>query len=148
MARERATAEREVAARHERAADDRPPEDEVDRPPAEVPVRASEAREPEVQRAEARRSTGREAPPETAGEPPLEEVEVTDLLLVMDLRDEVLVIDEHPRYHLSGCPYLAGADTFPLPIDEARTDGFTPCGSCSPDRNLAQLARERKASRG
>ena len=62
-----------------------------------------------------------------APEPPVEEVEVTDLLLVMDLRDEVLVVDEHPRYHLAGCPYLAGRETFPLPIDEARADGFTPC---------------------
>jgi hypothetical protein len=144
MAGERAMAERVMAARREqRTPDHRPPEDEVDRPPAEVPPRAPEAREPEVRHAEAHRR----APGETAGEPPLEEVEVTDLLLVLDLRDEVLVVDEHPRYHLSGCPYLSGADTFPLPIDEARSDGFTPCGGCSPDRNLAELARERKAGR-
>jgi hypothetical protein len=103
-------------------------------------VRQPEVRQPEVRYAEARRSSARE----TTGEPPLEEVEVTDLLLVMDLRDEVLVVDEHPRYHLSGCAYLAGAETFPLPIDEARSDGFTPCGSCSPDRHLAQRARQRK----
>ena len=96
-----------------------------------------------VRHAEPRRTAAQ--PP--AGEPPLEEVEVTDLLVVMDLRDEVLVVDEHPRYHLSGCPYLAGTETFPLPIDEARSDGFTPCGTCSPDRHLAQLARERKAGR-
>jgi hypothetical protein len=148
MAGERATAARVVAARRERAAGQPtvpPPDGAIARPPE---AREPEVREPEVRYAEARRSTGREDPPETAGEPPLEEVEVTDLLLVMDLRDEVLVVDEHPRYHLSGCPYLAGADTFPLPIDEARSDGFTPCGSCSPDRNLAQLARERKAGRG
>lgn len=37
------------------------------------------------------------------GEPPVEEVEVTDLLLVVDLKDEVLVVDEHPRYHVPGC---------------------------------------------
>ena len=90
------------------------------------------------------RETVREPVREPAGEPPLEEVEVTDLLLVMDLRDEVLVIDEHPRYHLTGCPYVSGADTFPLPLDEARSDGFTPCGTCAPDRHLAQRARERK----
>lgn len=81
------------------------------------------------------------------GEPPLEEVEVTDLLLVVDLRDEVLVVDEHPRYHLAGCRWLTGRETIPLPIDEARTDGFTPCGICEPDRHLADLERSRKAAR-
>jgi hypothetical protein len=80
------------------------------------------------------------------GEPPVEEVEVTDLLLVLDLRDEVLVVDEHPRYHLAGCPHLAGADTLPLPMDEARTDGFTPCGTCAPDRNLAERERARRSA--
>ncbi len=81
------------------------------------------------------------------GEPPLEEVEVTDLLLVVDLSDEVLVVDEHPRYHLAACRWLIGRETIPLPIDEARTDGFTPCGICAPDRHLADLERSRKAGR-
>src|SRR3712207_7155612 len=40
----------------------------------------------------------REAPADPAtGEPGEEDVEVTDLLLVVDLDDEVLVVDEHPR---------------------------------------------------
>jgi hypothetical protein len=78
-------------------------------------------------------------------EPPVEEVEVTDLLLVVDLRDEVLVVDEHPRYHVDGCPWLIGRTTIPLPLDEARTDGFTPCGQCTPDRHLAQVERARRA---
>jgi len=77
-------------------------------------------------------------------EPGVEEVEVTDLLLVVDLTDEVLVVDEHPRYHLEGCRFLAGRDTFPLPLDEARTDGFTPCALCAPDRHLADRERARK----
>jgi hypothetical protein len=79
------------------------------------------------------------------GQPPVEEVEVTDLLLVLDLTDEVLVVDEHPRYHLAGCPHLNGVETLPLPMDEARTDGFTPCGTCAPDRNLAERERTRRA---
>jgi hypothetical protein len=79
------------------------------------------------------------------GEPPVEVVEVTDLLLVLDLTDEVLVIDEHPRYHLADCPYLTGQDTIPMPMDEARADGFTPCGTCAPDRNLAERERTRRA---
>ena len=81
------------------------------------------------------------------GDPPVEEVEVTDLLLVVDLHDEVLVVDEHPRYHLAGCRWLAGRTTIPLPLDEARTDGFTPCARCSPDRNLAERERGRRTGR-
>ncbi len=83
-----------------------------------------------------------------AGDPPVEEVEVTDLLLVVDLKDEVLVVDEHPRYHVAGCRHLAGSATIPLPVDEARTDGFTPCGSCRPDGTLADRVRARKATGG
>ena len=80
------------------------------------------------------------------GEPPTEEVEFTDLLLIMDLRDEVLVVDEHPHYHLAGCPHVTGVETFPMPMDEARTDGFTPCGVCAPDRHIAERERARRAS--
>ncbi len=89
------------------------------------------------------------APPPPAKDlpdPPVEEVEVTDLLMVVDLKDEVLVIDERPRYHLPGCKHLVGHTGIPLPLDEARTDGFTPCAVCAPDRNLAQRARQRKAA--
>jgi hypothetical protein len=92
-------------------------------------------------------ATGTAAPevtPENVPDPPIEEVEVTDLLRVVDLTDEVLVIDEHPRYHLAGCVHVAGRTTIPLPLDEARTDGFTPCAVCAPDRNLADRARARK----
>ena len=122
---------------------------------AEPPV----AQEPPVakEQATARRTTATHAPepvverepapaqvPADLDEAPLDEVEVTDLLLVLDLHDEVLVIDEHPRYHLSGCGYLTGRTTIPLPIDEARTDGFTPCGACRPDRHLADAVRARR----
>jgi hypothetical protein len=89
--------------------------------------------------------TAVDAPPsEEAPDPGVEEVEVTDLLLVVDLTDEVLVVDEHPRYHLAECRWVAGRETIPLPLDEARTDGFTPCAVCSPDRTLAERARSRK----
>ena len=148
MAGERAMAERAMATRAmaervaperamaERAAPERPArraESETTVLPPAQPERAPEVRESRA--------------PESAGDPPLEEVEVTDLLLVMDLREEVLVVDEHPRYHLSGCPHLTDRETFPMPLDEARSDGFTPCGTCAPDRHLAQQARERKAGR-
>ncbi|MGY1777583.1 hypothetical protein ACI8AV_17120 [Geodermatophilus sp. SYSU D00804] len=81
------------------------------------------------------------------GDTPEEDVEVTDLLLVVDLTDEVLVVDEHPRYHLADCPWLAGRETIPLPVHEARTDGFTPCAVCGPDAHLATVERARRAAR-
>jgi hypothetical protein len=89
--------------------------------------------------------SGALAPADDGGEPPVEEVEMTDLLLVVDLRDEVLVVDEHPRYHVATCPWLAGRTAIPLPLDEARADGFTPCGRCTPDRHLAEVERARRA---
>jgi len=91
-------------------------------------------------------SAGNGAGPDDLDEPALEEVEVTDLLIIVDLTDEVLVVDEHPRYHLASCSYLTGRPTIPLPLDEARSDGFTPCGRCAPDRTLADRARRRKAA--
>src|SRR3712207_9508078 len=88
----------------------------------------------------------REAPADPAtGEPGEEEVEVTDLLLVVDLDDEVLVVDEHPRYHLPGCPSLEGREGIGLPMVEARTDGFTPCATCRPVRHLADTERSRRS---
>ncbi|MGY1679479.1 hypothetical protein [Geodermatophilus sp. SYSU D01176] len=92
----------------------------------------------------------RESPTDaTTGEPGEEDVEVTDLLLVVDLDDEVLVVDEHPRYHLAGCPSLDGREGIPLPMVEARTDGFTPCVTCRPVRHLADTERSRRrAARG
>jgi hypothetical protein len=86
------------------------------------------------------------ATPADLPDPGVEEVEVTDLLVIVDLTDEVLVVDEHPRYHVADCTWLAGRETIPLPLDEARTDGFTPCAVCSPDRTLAEGARARRSS--
>jgi hypothetical protein len=113
-------------------------------PVAETPVPPSEPEEPPAPAATGAAPRGPRH--DDHGEPPLEEVEVTDLLLVVDLHDEVLVIDEHPRYHLSGCAHLTGRTAVPLPIDEARADGFTPCGSCRPDRHLADQVRARRSA--
>ena len=91
----------------------------------------------------------REAPADAAGEPGEEDVEVTDLLLVVELADEVLVVDEEPRYHLAGCRFVNGRWAIPLPMVEARTDGFTPCATCRPVRHLAETERSRRrAARG
>ena len=116
-------------------------------PPAPAPVATppAGAATPLAGAAAVPAATGPAVAPEEPADPPVEEVEVTDLLLVVDLEDEVLVIDEHPRYHLAGCVHVAGRTTIPLPLDEARTDGFTPCAVCAPDRNLAERARARKA---
>jgi hypothetical protein len=102
--------------------------------------------EPSVEPEAAGTATAVAAPVEE-GEPPVEEVEVTDLLLVVDLKDDVFVLDEHPRYHVAECPRLVGHEAIPLPLDEARTDGFTPCGVCSPDRTMAERERARRTGR-
>ena len=110
-----------------------------------APVPATSGREPEETGSATGPAAGTAAAaPEDLPDPGVEEVEVTDLLLVVDLKDEVLVVDEHPRYHVADCTWLAGRETIPLPLDEARTDGFTPCAVCSPDRNLAERARAKK----
>jgi hypothetical protein len=93
-------------------------------------------------------AAGAPAGPEDLLDPGIEDVEVTDLLLVVDLKDEVLVLDEHPRYHRAGCRHLRGRTPIPLPHDEARTDGFTPCAVCEPDHTLAEQVRARKATNG
>jgi hypothetical protein len=93
-----------------------------------------------------RAAQGEPAAAKNLPDPPVEEVEVTDLLLVVDLKDEVYVVDERPRYHLAGCVHLRGHPAIPLPVDEARTDGFTPCAVCAPERNLAEQVRARKAA--
>jgi hypothetical protein len=110
-----------------------------------APVPATSGREPgDTGSATGSAAGTAAAAPEDLPDPGVEEVEVTDLLLVVDLKDEVLVVDEHPRYHLMDCSWLAGRETIPLPLDEARSDGFTPCAVCSPDRNLAERARAKK----
>jgi hypothetical protein len=61
-------------------------------------------------------------------EPVEEATDATDLLVVSELSDEVVVIDERPRYHLRACGWLGDRPTMPLPVSEARDLGFTPCG--------------------
>jgi len=82
------------------------------------------------------------APP--PAEPDEEKPPSAQSTLVATLTDEVLVVDEHPRYHLAGCRLLAGSETIPLPVKEAVEYGFTPCATCAPVRTLA--ARNRTAS--
>jgi len=126
----------------------------ADPTPAEVPAAEAVASDAEPApraptHAHPGPGAGSSAPsPADLKDPPIEDVEVTDLLLVVDLKDEVLVVDEHPRYHLPGCRFLVGRTAIPLPLDEARVDGFSPCALCTPDRHLADRERARKHSGG
>ena len=81
--------------------------------------------------------------PVDAGEPGEEPTDASDLLVVAGLRVEVRVVDEHPRYHLATCLWLADRPTIPIAVSEARQLGFTPCARCGPDGVLA--ARHRAA---
>ncbi|GAA4545964.1 hypothetical protein [Pseudonocardia xishanensis] len=71
------------------------------------------------------------------GEPPEEPRDAEVAALVSGLDDEVVVVDEQPRYHLAGCRSLPGRPVIPLPAKEAVELGFTPCGWCTPDRTMA-----------
>ncbi len=83
-----------------------------------------------------------------AAEPGEEETDAADLLVVYELTDEVLVVDEHPRYHLTRCPWPDRTRAERLPVREARELGFTPCDRCRPDVALARKHRAARAPTG
>lgn len=85
---------------------------------------------------------------ELAGLPAEEETDAADLLIVCELEDQVIVVDEHPRYHLAECRWLVDRDTIPIAVSEARELGFTPCARCEPDAKLAERARRKKRKVG
>jgi len=80
--------------------------------------------------------------PGETGDPGEEQTEESDLAVVSELDDEVVVVDEYPRYHLTECAWLAGRDLIPIGVSEARQLGFTPCVRCGPDAALAAKHRE------
>jgi hypothetical protein len=86
-----------------------------------------------------------EQPPAAGEEAPEEPRDAVAAEIVSRLDDEVVVIDEKPRYHVTGCRALVATAVIPLPVREAVELGFTPCGWCSPDRTLA--GRHRTAAR-
>lgn len=81
------------------------------------------------------------ADPARENAPGEEETAADDLVIVSDLEDEVVVVDEYPRYHLVDCGWLSGRDTIPIAVGEARQLGFTPCARCGPDAVLAAAHR-------
>ena len=106
-----------------------PPRDE---PPPGGPLRSVPADAP----------AGRELPPlGPDGAPPEEPRDADAAALVAGLDDEVLVVDELPRYHLAGCRSIGASPVIPLPAREAVELGFTPCAWCTPDRSLSARHR-------
>ena len=111
-----------------------------DQPPVGVPPRgAPEAAAPAT-------AVHHDLPPlGPDGAPPEEPRDAGAAAVVAGLDDEVVVVDELPRYHLGQCRSLSGTAPIPLPVREAVELGFTPCSWCTPDRTLA--ARHRASVR-
>jgi hypothetical protein len=84
-------------------------------------------------------------PVQPTSEPGEERPDAAAAAIVASLDDEVVVVDEQPRYHLAGCRSIRGRETIPLPAKEAVEYEFTPCEVCTPVRVLA--ARNRTASK-
>jgi hypothetical protein len=68
-----------------------------------------------------------------------------DAGIVSELDDEVVVVDEYPRYHLTSGVWLAGRAIIPIGVGEARELGFTPCAVCAPDAALVAAHRQPKS---
>lgn len=82
----------------------------------------------------------REAGP-PGGAPDEEKSAPADVEVVSELAVDVVVVDEYPHYHLTGCGWLAGRVTIPISVKEARSLGFTPCARCAPNAHLAATHR-------
>lgn len=80
-------------------------------------------------------------PPEGVVEPDEEDPDAADALVLGALSEEVLVVDEHPRFHLGSCPWLVGRTTTALSATEAVELGFSPCALCRPSQVLAAQSR-------
>jgi len=136
-------ADADVAAGTDTGADE--PDTETEAPDAETAADDETEAEPEPIPHE-RTST---VPGDDPHTPPREEdTDVADVLLVSELDDQVMVIDEQPRYHLPECGWLTDKDIIPITVSEARELGFTPCARCGPDATLVARARKKKRSLG
>ncbi len=122
----------------------------VEQPPQPTPVTVAEHAEP-VAAATVSAAPDQDvdlAEHDEPDEPGEEDTDAADLLVVYELADEVLVVDEHPRYHLARCPWPDHAQAERLPVREARELGFTPCDRCRPDTALARRHRAASATTG
>lgn len=123
--------------------------------PQPVPVAAAEHGNPAVEAAPVASDQGAETGEDieageegVSGEPGEEDTDAADLLVVYELNDEVLVVDEYPRYHLTRCAWPDHERGERLPVREARELGFTPCNRCRPDAALARRHRAASATTG
>lgn len=112
--------------------------------------RAAAVAEPdETERTELIRVTGEldedQIPGVDTGDPAEEATAPADAKAVAKLRTEVLVVDEYPRYHVAECRWLAGRETIPISVAEARDLGFTPCARCTPDAKLLAGTAQRRS---
>lgn len=101
--------------------------------------------EPATRRADERAPAEPALPPTGPDGDPPEEAYLPAAAVVAELDDEVVVVDERPRYHVTGCPFLPGRSVITLPAREAVELGFSPCAWCGPNRVLAE--RHRAAAR-
>lgn len=107
--------------------------------PAEEADAPSAAGEPAQQAGEATELANPALPPAGPdGEPPEEPLVPAAAEIAASAEDEVVVVDERPRYHVAGCAFLPGRPVIALPVREAVELGFSPCGWCAPNRVLAE----------
>ncbi|MET8851912.1 hypothetical protein [Amycolatopsis sp. NPDC004625] len=97
--------------------------------------------EPAEPPAEAPADASAETETKADSDPGVEETPAADVAVLADLEDEVVVVDEHPRYHLRTCAWLGTRDLIPIGVGEARQLGFTPCATCTPDATLVAAHR-------
>lgn len=121
------------------------PDEPVDPTPDAQPARSSPVSP--GQPADPAAGSDPEGDPSEA-EPGEEDTDAADLLLIYELSDEVLVVDEHPRYHLPQCRWPDPDRAERLPVREARQLGFTPCERCRPDTTLARRHRAARNASG
>ncbi len=115
--------------------------DPADTPEPDLPAEPESPAETTVVVAAAEPET--EPVPAAGPDPGVEPTSPADIATVSELDDEVVVVDEYPRYHLTDCGWLAGRVTIPIGVGEARQLGFTPCVRCTPDAALVAHARSR-----
>ncbi|MEA5363633.1 hypothetical protein VA596_29155 [Amycolatopsis sp., V23-08] len=113
--------------------------DPADTPEPDLPAEAPEPEKAPEADAPTAASVVEKEPDEA--EPGEESTSESDIALLADLDDEVVVVDEHPRYHLRVCSWVGTRDTIPIGIGEARQLGFTPCARCGPDATLVAAHR-------
>lgn len=106
-------------------------------------VLTKEPAEPAETTSETESTEDAKAVPDTdePGEPEVEQTSTADVSAVAKLEAQVVVVDEHPRYHLTECTWLSGRETIPISVKEARDLGFTPCARCTPDAKLLATAK-------